>query len=425
MASNEKDNGNGSSAAIERVPLSANRLLVGFRIPFDVYVKRGNDFVHLFAKWTLFDRRTKEILDEKGIRTVYVEGTPERIEEYLIDQTESEPQSVDPEKYYEYTIKKDTYHSIDRTLLVDRNLFVKNTKINFSIFAMTDLAFEELIQASPEQPKEIPDAVFKTRGDIAIKVSDVPLYQEYLNSVLSSPEIPEEMRQKSRAIVIKENTKILIREVLSNPATAEKMEEIGAAVADIIDSVLHKKVSVYDLMSLKNHDLYTYTHSVNVAVMAIAFGSALGFTRNLIEKLGIGAIMHDVGKCCLPMNVLNKDGRLNSEEFAVMKTHVVEGVKMLDGKKDVPRESLVVVLQHHERLSGRGYPFGLAGDKVKIFGRIASMVDCYDYLITPRPFRYAYTPYMALSLLTKETKETGDFDPDYLKTFIKIIAELV
>ncbi len=134
--------------------------------------------------------------------------------------------------------------------------------------------------------------------------------------------------------------------------------------------------------------------------------------------------MHDIGKSVLPMNVMNKQARLTNEEFSLFKTHVIEGVKILENTKEVEKESLLVVLQHHERLSGKGYPFGLSGEKMKSFGRIAAMVDCYDCLITPRPFRYAYTPYMALSLLTKETKETGDFDPDYLATFIKILAEL-
>src|SRR5208282_2717293 len=116
--------------------------------------------------------------------------------------------------------------------------------------------------------------------------------------------------------------KILVRDVLSSPRSGEKMDEIGAAVGEITDSVLNKQVSFYDLMSLKNHDLYTYTHSVNVAVMSIAIASALGFEREQTEKLGIGAIMHDIGKCSLPPNILNADRKLTSNEFALMKTHV-------------------------------------------------------------------------------------------------------
>ncbi len=407
-----------------KVPIPTNRLLLGFNIPFDVFRKEGRDLVHLFTKWTFFDEKIKEILDKKGINTVFIEGTPEMVKEYLNNSSVSRPEAVDKEKFYEYSGKKAAYHNIDKTLLIDKNLFIRNTKINFSIYLIDNMVFDSLVEASEEQPLEIPEIVFKTRGDLAIRAADIHLYQEYLNSVLSSPDIPVEMRRKCKATSLKENSKILVRDVLSSPNVGDRIEEIGSVISDITDSVLNKQVSVYDLMSLKNHDLYTYTHSVNVAVLCIAIGSSLGFKRAQIEKLGVGALMHDIGKGALPVDVVNKQGNLTTEEYSLMKTHVVEGVKILENTKQMEKESLLVVLQHHEKLSGTGYPFGLGGDKVKTFGRIAAMVDCYDYLVTPRPYRYAYTPYMALSLLTRETKEFGDFDSDYLSTFIKILAEL-
>ncbi|MGD0281602.1 MAG: HD domain-containing phosphohydrolase [Dissulfurispiraceae bacterium] len=422
MEDKENDIAHDAEDSVLKIPLPVNRLLLGFRIPFKVYMKKDRELVTLFNKWTLFDQDTKEILNEKGITTVYIEGTQSKIEDYLKDTSKIQTEEVDKTKFYEYSIKKDNYLNIDKTLLVDRNLFVKNTKVNFSIFLIADMLFEELVHATADHPAEIPDTVFKSRGDFAVRIMDIPLYKEYLNSVLASPDIPENLKQKSRALSIKENSKMLVRDVLSSPMVGEKMDEIGAAVCEMTDLVLKKEVSVYDLMSLKSHDLYTYTHSVNVAVMSIAICSALEFDRELVEKVGVGAIMHDIGKASLPPNLLNKQGKLTNDEFALMKTHVVEGVKILENKKEIPKEALVVVLQHHERLSGSGYPFGLRGEKMRAFGRIASMVDCYDYLTTPRPYRYAYTPYMALSLLAKETKERGDFDSDYLKMFIKIVA---
>src|SRR5208283_1898872 len=155
----------------------------------------------------------------------------------------------------------------------------------------------------------------------------------------SSPDIPEEMRQKCKAISLKENSKILVRDVLSSPHVIDKMDEVGTAVAEITDSVLNRQVSVYDLMSLKNHDLYTYTHSVNVAVLCVAICSALGFERTQIERLGVGALMHDIGKSVLPLDLINKQGKLTNEEYSLMKTHVVEGIKILENTKKVGKES--------------------------------------------------------------------------------------
>ncbi len=352
MSDKEKDTTNVADAALLKMPLPVNRLLPGFRIPFDVYMKEDETLVHLFNKWTLFNKETKDILNDKGITTVYIEGTLAKIEDYLKDASQARPEVVDTKKFYDYSIKKDAYLSIDKTILVDRKLFVKNTKITFSIFLVSDMLFQQLAEASPDRPVEIPDTVFKTRGDLAIRIDDVQLYKEYLDSVLASPDIPVNMKQKSKAILLKENSKILVREVLSSTRLGEKMDEVGAAIGELTDSVLNKQVSVSDLMSLKNHDLYTYTHSVNVTVMFIAICAALGFEKGLIEKIGVGAIMHDIGKSTLPPNVLNKLGKLTNDEFAVMKTHVVQGVKMLEDNKDVTKEALVVVLQHHDRLSG-------------------------------------------------------------------------
>ncbi len=291
---------NATESQILKVPLPTNRLLLGFRIPFDVYLKDNRDFVHLFTKWTLFDQKAKEILDARGITTVYIEGTPTKIAEYLDNSSGTQYEAVDKEKFYEYSRKKDSYHNIDKTLLIDKNLFARNTQINFSIYLIDNMLFELLVAASEKQPVEIPEIVFKARGDIAIRASDISLYQEYLNNVLSSPDIPGEMRQKCKAISLKENSKILVRDVLSSPFVGDRIEEVGAVISEITDSVLNKQVRVYDLMSLKNYDLYTYTHSVNVAVLCIAIGSALGLDRRQIEKLGWAPLCMTSGKAsCL------------------------------------------------------------------------------------------------------------------------------
>lgn len=420
----ERDNKHRGDAPskLTKIPVAVDRLFLGLRIPFDVFLKQENKYVHLFTKWTHFDEATKAILDEKGIRHVYIEGTASTIEAYFKHAADIKPAGVDPKKFYEYSRRKEELHHIDKTILVDKNLFVTGTTINFSIFAINNMAFEMLVEASENAPVAIPKRVLTVKGDLAIKVTDVPLYQDYLNRILSAPDIPETLKQKGKAISLKENSKILIRDVLANPQEKGKIEELGGLVNTMIDSVINMNVTAADLMSLKNHDLYTYTHSVNVTVMSITLGIAVGFDRNKIEKLALGAMLHDIGKSRISPDILNKQGELTDQEFSIMKTHVAEGVRILDDNTQIPRESLIPVLQHHERLSGRGYPFGLSGKAIKPFGRIAAIVDCYDYLTTPRPYRYAYTPYMTLSLLAKETKGKGDFDQEYLKAFIQTLA---
>src|SRR5208283_2043410 len=233
------ENPNDTKSQILKVPVPSSQLLLGFRIPFDVYLAQGKKFVHLFTKWTVFDKRTKDILDNKGITTVYIEGTESKIAEYLDNSSGTQYEAVDKKKFYEYSRKKDAYHNIDKTLLIDRTLFLRNTEINFSIYVIDNMLFELLVEASEEQPVEIPEKVFKARGDLAIKASDTRLYQKYLNSVLSLPDIPEEIRRKCKAISIKENSKILVREVLSGPHVVDRLEEVGAVISGIADSILN------------------------------------------------------------------------------------------------------------------------------------------------------------------------------------------
>ncbi|KAF0182122.1 MAG: HD domain protein [Nitrospirae bacterium] len=408
----------------ERIPIPISQLLVGLAIPFDVYTRDGEMYSHLFPKWTHFSDAMLKNLQQLGIETVYIEGDVSRIEMYLGHKIEEAPQSEEQNRFSAYSRKKQNYHQIEKTLLVDKSLFIPHSRITFSLFEVGNMAFTQVVEASVNRPVQIPPHGFRVKGDLAIRIEDVALYQDYLHAMLSSPALPAEVKRKSRAIGMKENSKIMIREVLSSPTDLEKISQVAGAVGAMTEAVLNNEVDARDLMSLRNHDLYTYTHSINVTVLSISLAATLGLPQEQIEKLGIGAMLHDIGKSTIPAEVLNKQGQLSEEEFRLMQQHPVEGVRMLEGNAEIPKESLLAVLQHHEKLNGAGYPLRLRGNKITAFGRIAALTDCYDALTTPRPYRYSHTPYMALSLLTRETSEREEFDPEYLKALVKVVADL-
>lgn len=408
----------------ERIPIPISQLLVGLAIPFDVYTRDGEMYSHLFPKWTHFSDAMLKNLQQLGIETVYIEGDVSRIEMYLGHKIEEAPQSEEQNRFSAYSRKKQNYHQIEKTLLVDKSLFIPHSRITFSLFEVGNMAFTQVVEASVNRPVQIPPHGFRVKGDLAIRIEDVALYQDYLHAMLSSPALPAEVKRKSRAIGMKEHSKIMIREVLSNPTDVQSMNQIAGAVGEMTEAVLNNEIDARDLMSLRNHDLYTYTHSINVTVLSVAVAAALGLPREQIEKLGIGAMLHDIGKSAIPAEVLNKQGQLSEEEFRMMQQHPVEGVRMLEGNAEIPKESILVVLQHHEKLNGSGYPLNLRENKIGVFGRISSLTDCYDALTTPRPYRYSHTPYMALSLLTRETNERQEFAPDCLKALVKVVADL-
>ncbi|MBF0560220.1 MAG: HD-GYP domain-containing protein, partial [Nitrospirae bacterium] len=220
---------------------------------------------------------------------------------------------------------------------------------------------------------------------------------------------------------LKENSKLLVKDLLDNPRSGEKIKELQDTVKVMVDTILRSKDTIFDLLDISSNDYYTYTHSVNVAVMSIGLSSMVGLEKEETIKLGIGAMLHDVGKSVVPHEILNKQGRLNMTEFEIMKTHVAEGEKILLQHKNFPEDALPAVTQHHEKLTGRGYPAGLTGGSIKLFGRITSIVDCYDALTTNRPYKTAYTPYYALLVLVKEKQ---DYDCHVLKEFVEMLGKI-
>ena len=131
--------------------------------------------------------------------------------------------------------------------------------------------------------------------------------------------------------------------------------------------------------------------------------------------------MHDIGKSAVPSEILSRQGKLNNIEYKVIKNHVIEGEKLLRAHNDFPEESFAAVLQHHEKLTGKGYPFGLSGSGIKLFGRITALADSYDSLTTQRPYKLAVSPFSALSIVAKET---GNYDPELLGVFIKMLGKI-
>ncbi len=154
---------------------------------------------------------------------------------------------------------------------------------------------------------------------------------------------------------------------------------------------------------------------------SVGLGVAVNLPRPQIELLGMGAMLHDVGKSAIPGDILNKQGKLDDMEYMIIKTHVTEGEKILRSNPDVPPQAMPAALQHHEKLSGRGYPAGLKGTEINLFGRIVAIADCYDALTTKRPYKAPMTPFYALSIIAKET---GDYDQELLKVFIKMLGKI-
>lgn len=178
--------------------------------------------------------------------------------------------------------------------------------------------------------------------------------------------------------------------------------EIGpleAAVSPMVDSVLRNPAALSCLMRMQKKDHYLYQHSLASSVWAAVLGRQIGLPRTEINLLSFGAMLLDVGKTRIPMDILTKPGDLTEKENALMRRHVQFGIDILNKAGGVDARVVDMVAHHHERYNGTGYPLGVSGNSIPVFGRIAAIVDAYDAMITPRPYAKLQSSYDALRKL--------------------------
>lgn len=189
----------------------------------------------------------------------------------------------------------------------------------------------------------------------------------------------------------------------SNKRGAVSYYDIGRNFRDvmkmIIDDLSAHQGAMVMLNNMNIKDNYLFQHSVNVSIYAIMLGISFGYSREKLETLGLGALLHDIGKTKIPLGILRKPSQLTSEEFAEMKKHTTYGFQILKDEPNIPLLSAHCALQHHERMNGSGYPRGLQGSDINEFSRWIGLVDSYDAMTTTRVYRRPLLPHEAMEQL--------------------------
>jgi putative nucleotidyltransferase with HDIG domain len=191
-------------------------------------------------------------------------------------------------------------------------------------------------------------------------------------------------------------------------------------VEEISDSVSRNPGALISLARLKTADDYTYMHSVAVCAMMVALARQLGLDEEQTRLAGLAGLMHDLGKAAMPMDVLNKPGKLTDAEFSIIKTHPVEGYRLLKAGKDVDEVVLDVCLHHHEKTDGSGYPKGLKADEISLFAKMGAVCDVYDAITSNRPYKLGWDP--AESLRKMAEWANGHFDGKVFQAFVKSLG---
>lgn len=199
------------------------------------------------------------------------------------------------------------------------------------------------------------------------------------------------------------------------------VKECRVAVEQIVDTVLHNPDALRFLTQIKDINHYTAEHSMNCCVIAATFGRYLGLSNDEIQKLAMGALLQDVGKAHIPVSILNKKGKLDHDEAAVMANHTKIGYQLL---KTIPIDGPMlaeIAASHHERIDGHGYPRRLHGGNINTFSKIAALADCYDAMTSPRSYARVFTTSEALDVI--RSNAGTQFDRSLAMEFVKCIGE--
>ncbi len=196
-------------------------------------------------------------------------------------------------------------------------------------------------------------------------------------------------------------------------------EAVMPMVEEINDSVSRHPDALLSVVRLKNHDEYTYMHSVAVCALMVALARRLGLPEDQVRDAGAAGMLHDLGKAAMPLNVLNKPGALSDDEFKIMKAHPVRGYHMLVQSGSASEAVLDVALHHHEKFDGTGYPHNLKGDAIGLMARMGAVCDVYDAITSNRPYKKAWGPAESLQRMVSWK---GHFDELMLKAFIRSVG---
>jgi putative nucleotidyltransferase with HDIG domain len=201
-----------------------------------------------------------------------------------------------------------------------------------------------------------------------------------------------------------EDTVSLLRDAFTkirffNEVSLAAMREL---INDSIEPLINSNGVINHMQMVRRQDDYTFHHSVNVAVICGMLGKWLGYSGDDLKDLMLAGLLHDVGKTQIPIEILNKPGKLTPEEMEIMRLHTIRGYHLVRGMSNVSRGVIYGVLQHHERFDGSGYPFAVPGDKIHKHAKIIAIADIYDAMTSDRVYHRKASPFAVVEMIVEE-----------------------
>jgi putative nucleotidyltransferase with HDIG domain len=212
-------------------------------------------------------------------------------------------------------------------------------------------------------------------------------------------------------------------EIAWESALSEGMPDAPAAleaVDGLAEAVTQNRTALVALTAMRKYDNYTFTHMVNVCILTMGQARALGVEGRLLREFGLSALMHDIGKVRTPKAILNKPDKLTDDEFTIMRKHVVDGAEILRRTPEMPILAPVVAFEHHLRIDGSGYPFGVKRTGLNLGTALCSISDVYDAMRSQRVYQQAAPTDRILAVLKRN--DGSQFDQHLIRRFVQLLG---
>jgi HD-GYP domain-containing protein (c-di-GMP phosphodiesterase class II) len=271
------------------------------------------------------------------------------------------------------------------------------------LFQGFELKNEADINAVREQCEFVFIDVKKQSKTQTLESKDTPYSKGWLDRRTPPDKLSSFEEEIEHAGYVHQQTSNLVRSFMEDITLGKTInsEIAKKAVANCVDSILNAPDALLWMTQLKNRDLYTSQHSMNVCILAIALGRHINLSIKELNNVGLCGMMHDMGKMSVPLEILNKPGKLEPDELKIMQNHPELGWKLLMSSNDMYGGAIDVAYSHHERLDGTGYPRKLSAEKITPYTRIVAIVDMYDAITSDRIYQNGRTHLDAIDIMTK------------------------
>lgn len=276
-------------------------------------------------------------------------------------------------------------------------------------------------------------SIFNEKG-AAFLVRGTPLTDRYIYRLrqLSVPELhvtslSSNFQLQPPPDIIKEHTRVqAVENVAETFRQAEMHGQFNMSLIErcadlLVRDIMSKKKNLVQITDIRLHDSYTFSHSVNVAVLSAMLGNLCGYSKSKLQVITLGGLLHDIGKLAVPTSILNKPGALTADEFKIIRRHPSEGRRLLkELKSPIASILAIIAVQHHEHIDGSGYPNHIRGKSIHPYCRITAIADVYDALTSVRPYKKAYKPNVVYQMMMHYSP--GHFNMDRLRLFFENVA---